>query len=933
MALQTGTRLGPYEVVSRIGAGGMGEVWLATELRLGRKVALKLLPADLTRDPVRIQRFEQEARAASALNHPNVCTIHALGETEEAQHYIAMEYVEGDTLRQRLATSRLTLREALDIAIQVAAALSAAHAAGIVHRDIKPENVMLRPDGFVKVLDFGLAKLAAVAPPGADTTRLGVNTDAGTVVGTAAYMSPEQARGQPVDARTDIWSLGVLLYEMFAGRSPFAAPSGGDLLVAILQNEPPPLARFDPDAPAELQRILTKTLRKDRSQRYQMARDLLLDLQALRESPQSHARSASGPAPSTGAEQTGTSVTQAVNSVSRSKRRLVLVAAIPVILGAGAMGWWGFRDRTQGKVDNAEVRGSRPGNPPGAAPRVIPLTTLRGPESWPTFSPDASHVAFVWGSEKGDNFDIYIKTIGGSEIRRLTSHPLVDSAPSWSPDGRQIAYIRAVRRFPAPFEPYDQVGAASGVVHVISPLGGSDMELSGLPVSPPLAWTPDGRYLAARYLPEAARVGDLGIHVIAVASGDSRPLTRAESPTIHMTPAFSPNGHQVAYTSCTADRCEIQVLELDERMAPRHPPRRLAQTRVNLFGMSSIAWTADSRSIVYSSMDASTTWNSSYLWKVAADGAGPPERLELAGVGATMPAAALSRDYLAFTSSVLDMDIFRFKPGGPAQLVAGSTVPETDPRFSPDGRRLAFSSARSDGRPDIWIADSEGSNARQLTRGPGSVQGSPSWSPDGRQIAFDSLGADGRYNIWLVDADGGRPHQLTHAPGNQVVPSWSRDGRGIYFAAAKESDSFAIWRLPISRGAPQRMTGEGTGRFTSETADGALLVYQAADADSALLAMPVAGGAPRQLVPCVKNAAFGVGAQGVYYVPCGSSADPPLHLVNPDSGHDRFLGRLERLEQSPAVLSLGLSVGPDGSVLYPRNVTDSADLMLIENFR
>ena len=211
MPLKPGSRVGPYEVLSLIGSGGMGEVWLATELRLGRRVALKLLPADLTPDPVRIQRFEQEARAASSLNHPNVCTIHALDQTSEGQHYIAMEYVEGENLRQRLTGSKLSLREALDIAIQVAAALSVAHAAGIVHRDIKPENVMLRSDGVVKVLDFGLAKLAPVTPPGAETTRLGVNTDPGTVVGTAAYMSPEQARGQPVDARTDIWSLGVML--------------------------------------------------------------------------------------------------------------------------------------------------------------------------------------------------------------------------------------------------------------------------------------------------------------------------------------------------------------------------------------------------------------------------------------------------------------------------------------------------------------------------------------------------------------------------------------------------------------------------------------------------------------------------------------------------------------------------------------------------
>ena len=220
MALQAGSRLGPYEVVSRIGAGGMGEVWLATELRLGRKVALKLLPADLTQDPNRILRFEQEARAASALNHPNVCTIHALGETSDGQHYIAMEYVERETLRQRLATSRLSPREALDIAIQVAAALSVAHTAGIVHRDIKPENVMLRPDGVVKVLDFGLAKLAPVVLDAAPT-HLGVNTEAGVVMGTPAYMSPEQTRGEELDVRTDIFSLGVVLYEMATGVLPF----------------------------------------------------------------------------------------------------------------------------------------------------------------------------------------------------------------------------------------------------------------------------------------------------------------------------------------------------------------------------------------------------------------------------------------------------------------------------------------------------------------------------------------------------------------------------------------------------------------------------------------------------------------------------------------------------------------------------------------
>src|SRR5918994_5367813 len=212
MSLVPGTRLDNYEIVRALGAGGMGEVWLAKDLRLERHVALKLLPLDLTSDPTRVKRFEQEARAASALNHPNVCTIHALGVADDGRHYIAMEYVEGQTLRERLTRGALKRKEMLDIAIQIASALTAAHAAGVVHRDLKPENVVLRPDGFVKVLDFGLAKLVAVESDPTIPTRTVLHTDLGTAVGTVSYMSPEQARGERVDARTDVWALGVVLY-------------------------------------------------------------------------------------------------------------------------------------------------------------------------------------------------------------------------------------------------------------------------------------------------------------------------------------------------------------------------------------------------------------------------------------------------------------------------------------------------------------------------------------------------------------------------------------------------------------------------------------------------------------------------------------------------------------------------------------------------
>jgi len=283
--LSAGQTISHYEVISLIGEGGMGEVYLARDERLGRRVALKLLPARFTTDRERLRRFEREAHAASALNHPNVCTIHEVGETDEGRHYIVIEYVEGVTLREHIAGGGLSVNEVLDISTQIAAALSAAHNEGIIHRDIKPENVIIRRDGLVKVLDFGLAKLTE-HQQGVDleaATRAQVTTRTGLVMGTPRYMSPEQARGLAVDARTDIWSLGCVLYEMVTGRVPFKGETNSDVIVSILEREPPPLVKYAPDVPAELHRIITKALRKDREERYQSTKDLALDLRSLEE--------------------------------------------------------------------------------------------------------------------------------------------------------------------------------------------------------------------------------------------------------------------------------------------------------------------------------------------------------------------------------------------------------------------------------------------------------------------------------------------------------------------------------------------------------------------------------------------------------------------------------------------------------------------------
>ena len=291
-----GQTIGHYTISESIGTGGMGEVYLATDITAGRDAALKLLPMRFTGDAERLKRFQQEAHAVVGLNHPNILTVYEIGE-DHSIHYIASELIEGETLRQRLAREPMQLSEAVDIAIQVASALAAAHHTGIVHRDIKPENIMLRPDGYVKVLDFGIAKLAesAFADPssvavlrrveatadGAESMRL-AETKLGSMLGTVRYMSPEQAVGTPVDKRTDLWSLGVVLYEMATGHAPFTGDTPKEVMSSILESEPPPLTSYVRHASTELQQIISKTLRKNRAERYQSASELVEALKALR---------------------------------------------------------------------------------------------------------------------------------------------------------------------------------------------------------------------------------------------------------------------------------------------------------------------------------------------------------------------------------------------------------------------------------------------------------------------------------------------------------------------------------------------------------------------------------------------------------------------------------------------------------------------------
>jgi serine/threonine protein kinase/TolB-like protein/Flp pilus assembly protein TadD len=376
-------RIGPYKLLAPLGRGGMGEVHLALDTRLNRKVAIKLLPAAFTTDAERVRRFEQEARAASALNHPNILTIYEIGR-HDSHHFMVTEFIEGETLRQRMTSAHLTLQTVLEVGTQIASALGAAHDSGIVHRDIKPENIMLRPDGYVKVLDFGLAKLTEPQATASDTqapTIANVRSLPGMVLGTVTYMSPEQARGLEVDARTDIFSLGVVLYEVVAGRAPFEGATMSDVIAAILGKDPPPLARYWPEVPAELERIVAKALRKDREERYQTVKDMALDLKELKQRLEFESQverstrpvSSGGEVATTGGVQTIMRNDAQPASVSGeagqpdatvgarrfighiTRQKLAALVALPVVIAAAGIALYLMAGKTQAAIDSIAV--------------------------------------------------------------------------------------------------------------------------------------------------------------------------------------------------------------------------------------------------------------------------------------------------------------------------------------------------------------------------------------------------------------------------------------------------------------------------------------------------------------------------------------------------------------------------------------------------
>jgi len=736
-----GQAIGPYEILEILGGGGMGVVYRARDTRLERIVALKFLPPELTRDREAKMRFEQEARAASSLDHPNLCTILEMGEAPDGRLYMAMPCYDGETLRRKIERGPLPVEEAVDVALQIARGLAKAHRNGIIHRDIKPANLIVTSDGVVKILDFGLAKLAGSA----------AISRTGSSAGTPAYMSPEQARGDEVDPRADLWSLGVVLYEMLTGRRPFRGEREQAVIYSILHESAQPLRELRPEAPPELARIVERLMAKRPEDRYPSVEEAIADLRTL---------------------QGGATATTWIVGTQPPPRRVRPWVWALAALGVVAL------------IAAVYLFLPRPGRKAAPAPVQVTFTRLtdqEGSETFPSVAPNGNDFVYVKESSPG-NLDIYSQRIGGSNPRNLTADSLLDDTqPAFSPDGGTIAF-RSERE--------------GGGIFLMGATGESVRRLTETGFNP--AWSPDGReILVATEGVSDPRVRKTRSEIwrVDVATGVKRRLTEGDA----VQPSWSPHGQSIAYWGI--DTGSARALWT----VPAGGGKPVLVLRDNFLNWSPV-WSPDGQYLYF----ASNRGGSMNLWRVPIDEASGQKTGALEAI--TAPSEwnglpSLSRDgkHVLYATSESRTNLER-APLEPARLAVGRLEAVTQGSrgirscdISPDGQWVAFHTSIP--QEDLFVIRVDGSGLRQLTNDVFRDR-YPRWSPDGSRLLFQS-DRGGTYGIWSIRADGSGLEPVTRAgDGTVAYPAGSPDGRWLAVILPGRGGALLDLALPLEQRHP-----------------------------------------------------------------------------------------------------------------------------------
>jgi Tol biopolymer transport system component len=739
MGISAGDRLGRFEILGALGSGGMGEVYRAHDSQLRRDVAIKVLPQEWSGDAERQRRLELEARAAASLSHPNIIAVYDFG-MHDGKAFIVTELLQGETLRQYIRGRLLPPHKAIEYAIQIANGLAAGHDADTVHRDIKPENLFVTRDGLVKILDFGLARAIGPGSPAAVTATVTVDgVELGRVAGTAAYMSPEQARGLSLDHRSDLFSLGSVLFEMLAGTPPFQRDTVADTVSAILSDDPPPLPAAT-STPA-LERIVGHCLEKRPADRFQNARDLIFSLQSL--------------------SQTSTVAGRPVRP--RLARRVALVtAAIASVVAAAVAGYV-----LGGRTTTVE-------SPAVTAPGVQRLTELAGLEEFPSLSPDRRSVAFTAGVN--GRRQIFLRLLAGGAPLAITKDAVDHQQPRWSPDGNSLVYFA------------EGGNEEPGAIFAIPALGGSPRRLiastGGADVGK------NGRITCFQVVDGTVRL------VTAALDGSDVRVVVPSSIGYHRFPRWSPDGRWIAFQKGDGVRDDLFVVA-----ASGGEPRRLTNDRSTIAGLAWLP--SGDAIVFASSRETTVPYLPSLrLWNVKLDG-GAPRAVSVVGASYEHPdvhatgLVSVAQRQIRFDIFRIPFDGAAAANVAQARPLTHQTGQVLTPTSAPDGDEVAFL-ADHGGRANLWVMSTRSGELRQITfeDDPGAAVGAPVWSPDGRSIAFVSSKGNGgfEFGVWAVNPDGSN---LRNMAKTGLGMAWSEDGQWLYYS---DTSAGFLKKVPVSGG-------------------------------------------------------------------------------------------------------------------------------------